>query len=63
MAPIETIAQNAIQILSSPAWAGIGVIISSILALLALYQSGKTDTPLPDLLRLLKKYLDFERLT
>jgi hypothetical protein len=63
MAPIETIAQGAVQVLSSSAWTGIGVVISSILALLALYKSGKPDTPLPDPLGLLKKSQSLERLT
>jgi hypothetical protein len=44
MAPIETIAQGAIQVLSNSAWTGIGVVISSILAAIALYRSGKPDT-------------------
>lgn len=50
MAPIDTIIQNTLQVLSSSAWTGIGVIISSILAVIALYKSGKPHTnPQPPL--------------
>jgi hypothetical protein len=63
MAPIETIALGALQVLSSSAWTGIGVIISSILAAIALYKSGKPDIPLPAPLSLLKKSRSFERVT
>lgn len=62
MAPIETIAQGALQVLSSSAWTGIGVVISSILAAIALYKSGKPGIPLPDPLSLLKKSQNVEQL-
>jgi hypothetical protein len=39
MAPVDTIIQDINQILSSPAWTGVGVIISSTLSYIALRRS------------------------
>ncbi len=39
MVPIDTIVQDAIQFLSSPAWTGIGVLTSSIFSYMALRNS------------------------
>jgi hypothetical protein len=47
MAPIDTILQGTLQVLSSPAWAGIGVVVSATLSAIAFYKSGKTGITSP----------------
>lgn len=42
MVLINTIIQNMLQILRDPAWQGIGVIIASILSLIAIFISAKS---------------------
>ena len=44
MAPFDTIIKDAIQVLSNPAWTGIGVLTSSVLSYMALRNSRQTHT-------------------
>lgn len=57
MIPIDIIFQDAIHVLSSPAWTGFGVIISSTLAGLALRRP-KEPHPIP-VRRALQKKISF----
>jgi hypothetical protein len=57
MGTIDIIIQYAVQVLSSSAWAGIGVTISAILTIIALHKSNESQTPsFPKLA--LKKFLE-----
>ena len=44
MAPFDTIIKDAIQVLSNPAWTGIGVLTSSVLSYMALRNSRQPHT-------------------
>lgn len=58
MIQIDTIIQNAIQMLGNPAWVGIGVIVSSTIAIIALCKASESHPPaVPNLA--LKKILFF----
>jgi len=41
MTPIETIIHDTLQVLRDPAWQGIGVIVSTSIALIMLCKSGQ----------------------
>ena len=45
MVPIDTIIQDVIQVLSSSAWTGVGVIISSVISTAAFINSLHLTTP------------------
>ena len=47
MAPIDTFIQDTIQILRDPAWQGTGVIMSSILSIIALHYARQPHIPHP----------------
>jgi hypothetical protein len=45
MIPINILVQDAIQVLSNPAWAGIGVIVSTTLGIIALHKASEPQSP------------------
>ncbi len=57
MIPPGTILQDAIQVLGNPAWVGIGVIVSSTIAIIALCKANKSQSPSLSQDQLLKKCL------